>query len=139
MEPDDRAGPDVATAHLDQVFDYSNLVALRATVAAHADAAGLPARRVGELVLLVHEIASNAVRHGGGSGRLRMWVTGDALRCEVSDAGPGLPDHYIGTVTQPALDATGGRGIWLIRELCDRAEWRTGPAGTVVTISVDLR
>ena len=138
MEPDDRASPEVAAELLDQAFDVGNLVAVRATVAAHADAAGLSARRVGEIVLLVHELASNAVRHGGGSGRLRMWVTGDAVRCEVSDTGPGLPDRYLGTLAQPALDAVGGRGIWLIRELCDRVDWRSGPDGTVVTVSVEL-
>jgi len=138
MENDNRAGPEVMTDLLDQTFDLSNLVALRATVAAHADAAGLPSRRVGELVLLVHELASNSVRHGGGQGRLRMWTTAGALHSEVSDDGPGLSEHRYGAEDSPPLDSVGGRGIWLVRELCDRVDWRSGPAGTVVTVSVNF-
>jgi anti-sigma regulatory factor (Ser/Thr protein kinase) len=137
MEDDDRAGPEVMTDLLDHPFDVTNLVALRAAVAAHADVAGLPSRRIGELVLLVHELASNAVRHGGGQGRLRMWTTAGALHCEVSDDGPGLAGHYYGADTSPPLDSVGGRGIWLVRELCDRVDWRSGPAGTVVTVSIN--
>jgi anti-sigma regulatory factor (Ser/Thr protein kinase) len=138
MENDDRASPDVAVDLLDQPFDLTNLVALRATVAAHADAAGLASRRIGELVLLVHELASNAVRHGGGLGRLRMWTADGTLLCQVSDDGPGLSEHHFGTTAQPALDSVGGRGIWLVRELCDRVDWRSGPTGTTVTVSVGL-
>jgi serine/threonine-protein kinase RsbW len=138
MENDDRAGPEVMTDLLDQTFDVTNLVALRATVAAHADAAGLPSRRVGELVLLIHELASNAVRHGGGQGRLRMWTTTGTLHCEVSDDGPGLAEHHYDADTSPPLDAVGGRGIWLVRELCDTVGWHSGPAGTVVSLSVHL-
>jgi anti-sigma regulatory factor (Ser/Thr protein kinase) len=139
METDDEAvtGSAVEPA-LDQPFELANLVALRGSVAAHADALGLPARRISELVLLVHELASNAVRHGGGRGHLRIWVTDGALHCQVSDDGPGLSDHYFGTRTHPALDASGGRGIWLVRGLCDRLDWRSGQHGTVITASIDL-
>lgn len=139
MEPDD----DVVTGsavgrELDQPFELANLVALRGAVAAHGDALGLPSRRIGELVLLVHELASNAVRHGGGSGRLRVWLAGGALHCRVSDDGPGLSGHFFGTDTHPAPEAAGGRGIWLVRGLCDRLDWQSGPDGTVITASIDI-
>src|SRR5581483_11272122 len=74
---------------VDQSFDGDSLYAVRATVAAHASAAGIPASRVRDVVLAVHELAANAVRHGAGQGRLRLWVTGDGIRCEVADAGAG--------------------------------------------------
>src|SRR5205823_4205929 len=73
---------------LDQVFDNDSLYALRAAVAAHGSQAGLADGRVGDLVLAVHELAANAVRHGAGLGRVRIWNTGEALRCEVTDDGP---------------------------------------------------
>ena len=77
---------------LEQVFDGDSLYALRAAAAAHASQAGLPDGRVGDLVLTVHELAANAVRHGAGHGRRRIWKAEDALRCEVSDDGPdGVP------------------------------------------------
>ena len=138
MEDDDRAGPEVMTDLLDHPFDVTNLVALRAAVAAHADVAGLPSRRIGELVLLVHELASNAVRHGGGQGRLRMWTTAGALHCEVSDDGPGLAGHHYGADTSPPLDSVGGRGIWLAHQLCDEVTVATGPIGTTIGLRIAL-
>src|SRR5216683_1269436 len=74
---------------LDQVFDGDSLYALRAAVAAHGLQAGLAEGRLGDLVLAVHELAANAVRHGGGRGRLQIWDTGGMLRCEVTDDGAG--------------------------------------------------
>jgi anti-anti-sigma factor len=72
---------------LDQAFDADSLYALRAAVAAHASQAGLPPGRADDLVIAVHELAANAVRHGAGHGRLRVWKSDQALRCEVSDDG----------------------------------------------------
>ena len=53
---------------LDQVFDADSLYALRAAVAAHGAQAGLPPGRADDLVIAVHELAANAVRHGAGHG-----------------------------------------------------------------------
>src|SRR5580704_16283973 len=49
---------------LDQAFDEDSLYALRAAVAAHATQAGLAPGRADDLVIAVHELAANAVRHG---------------------------------------------------------------------------
>jgi anti-sigma regulatory factor (Ser/Thr protein kinase) len=73
---------------LDQEFDSGTLYALRAAVQAHASQAGLSEDRVGEVVLAIHELAANAIAHGAGHGRLRMWERTDALSCEVVDTGP---------------------------------------------------
>src|SRR5690348_11023485 len=72
---------------VDQSFDGDSLYAVRATVAAHASEAGVQEGRVRNVVLAVHELAANAVRHGAGQGRMRLWVTGDGIRCEVTDTG----------------------------------------------------
>src|SRR5512142_1419620 len=73
---------------IEQPFEERDLPALRRTVAAHGDRAGLSRRRVSDLVLIVSELAGNAIRHGGGRGRLRLWRSRGALYCEVSDHGP---------------------------------------------------
>src|SRR6266481_5226802 len=78
------------TPILDQAFDAGSLYALRAAVAAHVSQAGLAPGRSDDLVIAVHELAANAVRHGAGHGRLRIWRSDQALLCEVSD--DGLPD-----------------------------------------------
>src|ERR1700726_3486925 len=79
-----------STPILDQAFDAGSLYTLRAAVAAHITEAALAPGRADDLVIAVHELAANAVRHGAGHGRLRIWRSEAALLCEVSD--DGLPD-----------------------------------------------
>src|ERR1700760_5087985 len=74
---------------LDQAFDGDSLYALRATVAAHGSQAGLSDGRTRDLVLAVHELAANAVRHGAGQGRLRMGATPAGGRGEGMGDGAG--------------------------------------------------
>jgi anti-sigma regulatory factor (Ser/Thr protein kinase) len=121
---------------LDQEFDSGTLYRLRAAVHAHADQAGLSENRAGEVVLAVHELAANAVAHGAGHGRLRMWDLGDALRCEVVDGGPARTSDSPETVDPwPAAD---GHGLWLVRQVADHLDLRSGSRGTraVITFAV---
>ena len=123
---------------LEQAFDGDSLYTLRAAVSAHASQAGLPDGRVGDLVLAVHELAANAVRHGAGHGRLRIWKTQDALRCEVSDDGPdGVPAFSQAGDTVP-WNTEHGHGLWVIRQVADQANVRSGPGGTVAVVSFAL-
>ena len=119
-------------AVLDQVFDVDSLYALRAAAAAHAAQAGLPEGRVGDLVLAVHELAANAVRHGAGHGRVRLWVTRDEVRCEVADDGAAKPAQAAPWPAEP------GHGLWLVRQVADQASWHCGPSGTVCALSLRL-
>jgi anti-sigma regulatory factor (Ser/Thr protein kinase) len=128
-----------ATPSLDQTFCEDSLYSLRNAVAAHGTALGLSAPRVADLVLLAHELASNAVRHGGATpadpARLRLWSTATppAVICEVTDNGPGLvdPDH---AGTEPvAVTAGDGRGLWIVRQVADTVDIAAGPAGTRIT------
>ena len=80
---------------LDLAFDSGTLDALRAGVKAHACAAGLPGARAEDVVLAVHELAANAVGHGAGAGRLRIWKLAGSLQCQVCRAGPGLASGRI--------------------------------------------
>ena len=73
---------------LDQEFGETTLRVLRETVLAHATAAGMPEGRALDVMIAVHELAANAVKHGGGTGHLRMSVTNGELICQVSDPGP---------------------------------------------------
>jgi anti-sigma regulatory factor (Ser/Thr protein kinase) len=119
---------------LDQPFGVDDLVALRSAVAAHASHLGLSARRVADLVLIAHELASNAIRHGGGAGRLRLGRRDGGLCCEVADSGAGLPEPETMGHSRAALMAPGGRGLWIVRQLADRVEITTGAAGTTVSV-----
>jgi anti-sigma regulatory factor (Ser/Thr protein kinase) len=123
---------------LDLTFDVDNVVTLRAAVAAHGSDLGLRGNRIGDLVLIAHELASNAVSHGGGKGRLRLWLDEDHVRCRVSDAGSGLADAAGAGRDRPMAGASGGRGLWLVRALANDLRIQTGPDGTAITASMRL-
>lgn len=102
-------------------FIAATLHVVREAVAVRAAKAGMAQERVSEVTLAVHELAANAVRHGAGWGRLRMDVTGGALRCEVSDAGRPARDGHegrgTGTVSSRVLPAA-RRGPWSAATAC---------------------
>lgn len=72
-----------------------------------------------EFVAAVSEVAGNGLMHGRPPVLARLWVDAHSLMCAVTDHGPGIDDHLIG-FTPPDHDArSGGRGLWLVRHLCD--------------------
>jgi anti-sigma regulatory factor (Ser/Thr protein kinase) len=129
--PRDPAAP--AGPLLEQGFDGGSLYALRAAVSAHAAVAGLGRQRVYDVTAAVHELAANAVLHGAGHGRVRLWTHDGFLYCQVSDAGParrndsGIPPR---TVPWPAEH---GHGLWIVAQVTDNSSIDHGPAGTTIT------
>jgi anti-anti-sigma factor len=128
---------------LDQAFDADSLYALRAAVAAHASDAGLPPGRADDLVIAVHELAANAVRHGAGHGRLRIRRSDQALLCEISDDGAPPPASAPEETANDTPDAAQwrtepGHGLALVRQVADQTSLRSGPSGTLATISFGL-
>ncbi|MGK5443281.1 ATP-binding protein [Micromonospora sp. URMC 105] len=118
-----------------EAFDQAQVTELRHSVTSCAHAAGLDGQRLDDFVLAVNELITNAVRHGGGQGWLRLWRAADELVCEVSDHGRGISAQRLGDRSRPAPDTAGGWGLWLARELSDAMEVETSPAGTTVRIS----
>jgi anti-sigma regulatory factor (Ser/Thr protein kinase) len=114
-----------------------NLAGLRRFVAEQAAAAGLGEAQRGELVLAVHEVAVNSLRHGGGRGELRVWQDGDVLVCEVRDQGR-LDDPLAGR-RSPTPQQHGGRGLWLANQLCDLVQLRSSADGTVARLHLRRR
>lgn len=110
----------------------AGLASLRAVVARRADRAGLPPDRRDDLVLAINELATNSIRHGGGAGMLRIWETGAALVCEVTDSGR-LRDPLAGRV-MPAPGEIGHYGLWIVNRVCDVVEQRTLPHGNLVRV-----
>lgn len=128
---------------LDQRFGAGTLHLLRAAVLEFAAGAGMPPGRADDVTIAVHELAANAVRHGAGTGRLRMWTAARALCCQVEDAGPPEPPgpgSRAGDGGQQAAGSGGGgwplqpgHGLWLTRELADQMSVTAGPGGSQVT------
>ena len=127
--------PDVS--RVDQPFDRDGLYALRATLAAHATRYGAPAALVDRLLIVGSELAANAVRHGGGRGRLRLSRRDARLHCQVIDNGPGFADTHLGYAV-PAPMAAGGRGLWICRQLSDELVITNREPGATVTAILHL-
>jgi anti-sigma regulatory factor (Ser/Thr protein kinase) len=124
---------------LDQEFDSGTLYALRSAVQAHLGRAGLSEDRASEVVLAVHELAANAVAHGAGYGRVRIWDGADMLSCEIIDGGPADPGAARGSseVVNP-WPTQDGHGLWLVRQVADQLDVRSGPRGTRAIIAFAL-
>jgi anti-sigma regulatory factor (Ser/Thr protein kinase) len=99
-----------------------------------ASVAGLNPDRVAHLTLAVNEAATNAIQHATGSALVVISEARDYLIVEVTDDGPGIPASVSSQGPQPGPGAMNGRGLWLIRKLCDQVEIRTGRAGTRVRL-----
>jgi anti-sigma regulatory factor (Ser/Thr protein kinase) len=117
-----------------EVLRYqSSLTTVREFTAVRARQAGLPPHRVEDLVIAVAELAANTLAHTSGPGAVTFWATADEVVFQVQDQGQ-IGDPNAGTV-RPAPDAPGGgRGLWVVHEVCDEVEIRSGQAGTTVRV-----
>lgn len=123
--------PDPPRGCLELGFDARSLPEVRHVVARWA-APVLRSSQVADVMLAVHEIATNSVRHGGGTGVVRCWQDGAAFVCEVSDR--GHVGHDLVGREVPALEGEFGRGMWLANQLCDLVQVRNAPTGAVVRL-----
>jgi anti-sigma regulatory factor (Ser/Thr protein kinase) len=135
-EPFEGTLPEPPSRATDRRFGLSELGDLRQLITGAAAQAGLRGQRLRDLVLAVNEVASNSVRHGGGSGLLRVWREPTALFCEVRDQGE-IDQPLAGRVI-PADGQPDGRGLWIANQVCDLVQIRSSAAGTVVRMQMRL-
>jgi len=109
-------------------FDARALDALRDLVSRRLLASGLPEAVRNRLLVVVHEAAADAVRDGGGSGRLWLWSHAGTLWCEVSDESRDAPSD----ITVPAVASDrleNDDSPWLIDQVVDGLFVLTDPGG----------
>ena len=115
----------------------SDLAQVRALVLEEARQAGLAEDRASELVLAVSEVAANTLRHTRSSGTLTLWHDADEVVCEIHDEGV-ITDPRPGQHRPPA-DASGGHGLWIVYQVCDKVELTSDATGTTVRMHMALR
>lgn len=86
---------------------------------------------VDDLLLVVSELVTNAVRHGAPPVRLEVLADADVVRIAVGDGDPGLP-----LPREVDDDAEGGRGMVLVELLAREHGVREQPPGKTVWASV---
>jgi anti-sigma regulatory factor (Ser/Thr protein kinase) len=81
----------------------------------------------GDLMLLVSELVTNAVRHARGEAfEVRLQVQPDVLRLEVHDHGTGFEPRI-----KPSDDGCGGYGLYIVDRLADRWGVERDAGGTI--------
>jgi anti-sigma regulatory factor (Ser/Thr protein kinase) len=117
-------------------FSSDYLKDLRQIVLHRSEDAGLPSARADDLVLAVNEVATNSALHSDGHGRLRVWTEPGAFMCEVSDTGL-IMDPLAGR-HRPEPTQAYGRGLFIVNQVCDLVQIRSGDEGTVVRLRMSL-
>lgn len=128
-QPTDIAGSDMMF-----YAESGDLRVVRAFVAARAAALGLPPERVELLTLAVSELATNTLQHTTGGGRVRLWVDGGDLVCDVVDG--GAPRTF--GRAMPGADALRGRGLAIVERVCDEVAVTAVGGGTMVRVRLAL-
>jgi anti-sigma regulatory factor (Ser/Thr protein kinase) len=105
-----------------------DLHSLRHAVAADPIASSLDLDRISDLVFVVNEAATNALRHGDGEYTTRLWHDGASVVSEVRTSSR-VEDLMAGR-RRPPVHGEGGRGLWLINQICDLVELRSCQEGT---------
>lgn len=93
----------------------------------------MPDEVVQVAVLLVSELATNAVRHAHSPFTVSAALQARAVRVEVEDACTQLPD-----VQPPDVKATGGRGMLLVDALSARWGSELTPGGKRVWFELNV-
>lgn len=114
----------------------SDLRPVRSFVASAAQQAGLSASRAADLVLAISELAANTLRHTGNGGTLHVWRSAGALICQIRDTGQ-IMDPLAGRRSQP-VDGAGGKGLWLVNQVCDLVQTRTRQGSTTIRLHMRL-
>ena len=114
----------------------ADLAGIRAFVRRQSTDAGLAPERAADLLLAANEVATNTLVHVARPGEVRFWSDGREVVCEIADSGR-IRDPLVGRVV-PGPDRPGGRGLWLVNQLCDLVELRSGAEGTVIRLHMRL-
>ncbi|GAA1367411.1 anti-sigma factor RsbA family regulatory protein [Streptomyces beijiangensis] len=123
------AAPSAGAAEM--AFTLEELVAARHFAVRHAQELGLDGgTQLGDLALVVAELTTNSVVHGGGSGTLWVWGEGRQLVCQVRDSGT-MEDPLAGR-RPPARGQRGGRGLLMVHHLGDLVRVHTSKTGTTI-------
>ncbi|MFI7612861.1 ATP-binding protein [Nonomuraea terrae] len=107
-------------------FALPDLPRVRQFAETEARQAGMPEDAIGDFVIAVNEVATNAVTHGADTASMRTWTSSGDLVVEVHDGGVWKPG--------PMPGAVGGMGLWVARLLSSDLTLRVGLQGSTVVM-----
>jgi anti-sigma regulatory factor (Ser/Thr protein kinase) len=89
--------------------------------------------RLADVLVIVSELASNAIRHAHTGFSLRVCSKREQVRIEVADHGGGWPE----ATRRETVTSEGGMGLNLVAALSDRWGATERPDGKVVWAELD--
>jgi anti-sigma regulatory factor (Ser/Thr protein kinase) len=126
LSPEPHPLPGLRSWHVGQ-----DLERFREQLAGDLAAEAVPSAKALEMLVAATEVATNAVRHGGGMEEVRVGRVDGRFVCEVIDRGGGFDDPLAGyLVPRPGR----GTGLWVARQLTWRVETFHSPRGFTVRI-----
>lgn len=114
----------------------SDLSTVRSEVEKQARRAHLPETKIVDLVLAVGEVTANTIRHARSAGTLDISIDEREIVCTIRDRGT-IKDPLAGR-RRPAPGALEGQGLWLVHQVCDLVEIRSGSSGTTIRLHMSL-
>lgn len=84
-------------------------------------------------LLMVSELATNALKHGRSGFTVSVECTAEMVRVEVSDSGLGEP-----RLRHPSVRDPTGRGLLIVQALAYEWGVRSSPEGKVVWFTLDM-
>jgi serine/threonine-protein kinase RsbW len=129
--------PSDASSLYECEFGRHHLGGVRTALARLASTNGLTDRAQFNFILVINELTTNVIRHGGGRGCVRLWRHYDELWCEVVDTGPGIPAPALQRMRESGPSPR-GHGLWLAHHICAHLHIDTGRHGTRVLLRFPL-
>lgn len=110
--------------------DFAAVAGLRAVARSALSWWDVPVERRADVLVILSELATNALMHTDGPLRVRLTCRGGTIRLDIADSSPVLGRR------QPAdlrAESPHGWGLTIAAELADRLTATTGGAGKIVT------
>jgi anti-sigma regulatory factor (Ser/Thr protein kinase) len=122
--------------HAETLSYREDLRPVRRFIASTATRIGLTPPRITDLVLAVSELAANTLAHTPGGGQVQIWQTSKEIVCQVTDTGQITDPLARHRASLPGR--LHGKGLWLVNQVCDLVQSRTGRAGTTTRLHMRL-
>ena len=133
VHPEELKAPPADATVLPITHDLS---ILRREIHARASVRYMSQAKTDDLLLAVTEVATNTLLHAEAPGVVRLWDDDGHLVIEVASRGE-IGDPLAGR-RKPDVEQVGGRGLWIVNQLCDLVELRLGPPETTLRLHVRL-
>ena len=120
-------------------------IRLRSWLEGHAQRLNLPQKTAGQLLIAADEVFSNIARYayGGEAGEVEAALEQDGPELKLIFADGGMPFDPL-QATEPDTGAplserpVGGLGIFMVKKLMDRVEYRRENGSNILTLTKNI-